>query len=783
MIATLVLGSPAWVLPATILSVVAFVVLCWGYLRAGTSPVTKLCAALLKTLGIVALAICLIEPLFSGVRPRPGANLFLLLADNSQSLQLHDAGAKETRGQRMHSELTRKSQWRARLEQDFDVRRYFFDTRLRPVANFDELSFDGNGTSVVGSLDSVSKRFRDRPQAGVLLVTDGNATDIVDDEAAWEEWPPVYPVIVGSTRAGRDISIQRVDVTQTNFEAAPVTVRAEIATVGFAQERIVVEMVSPSGEVVEKQTVQVDDDRTLKTRFTLRPESTGIEFYQLRVAAEDHVKDRDTPADGDEATLANNTRLVMIDRGGGPYRILYVCGRPNWEFKFLRRALDEDEEIDLVGLVRIARREPKFNFLSRRDESTNPLFRGFENPDEEQAERYDQPVLLRLGTRDEAELRDGFPKAADQLYEYHAVVLDDLERDFFTHDQMAMLQKFVSLRGGGLLMLGGQESFSGGQFMRTPIGDMLPVYLDRLPAGPEDASYRLSLTREGWLQPWVRVRKTEDEERRRLLAMPDFQTLNRSAGIKPGATVLASVREADGTEFPALVEQRFGKGKSAALLIGDLWRWELRRPSNQEQRDLRQAWRQTIRWLVADVPGRIEVDLQRTKNDSLGPVSLRVQVRGVTFEPLDNASVVAVVTAPDGGELKLKAEPVNEASGVFTASYSPRLPGAYRAKIDVTAADGSDVGSREVGWAAEPAADEFRELEPNRQLLEKLAKKTRGEVLELDELDDFVDDLPNRKIPVVEPWIYPLWHQPMVFFFAILCLTAEWGLRRWKGLP
>ena len=41
-----------------------------------------------------------------------------------------------------------------------------------------------------------------------------------------------------------------------------------------------------------------------------------------------------------EATLANNRRLATVDRGGGPYRVLYVGGRPNWEFKFLRRAVE-----------------------------------------------------------------------------------------------------------------------------------------------------------------------------------------------------------------------------------------------------------------------------------------------------------------------------------------------------------------------------------------------------------------------------------------------------------
>src|SRR5207245_1480430 len=98
------------------------------------------------------------------------------------------------------------------------------------------------------------------------------------------------------------------------------------------------------------------------------------------------------------------------------------------------------------------------------------LFEGFDHPEAETAERYDQPVLVRLNTADEAELRDGFPKAADELFRYHAVVLDDVEAGFFTPDQLALLRTFVSQRGGGLLMLGGPDAFADGRYDRTPVG-------------------------------------------------------------------------------------------------------------------------------------------------------------------------------------------------------------------------------------------------------------------------------------------------------------------------
>jgi hypothetical protein len=64
-----------------------------------------------------------------------------------------------------------------------------------------------------------------------------------------------------------------------------------------------------------------------------------------------------------------------------------------------------------------------------------------------------------------------------------------------------------------------------------------------------------------------------------------------------------------------------------------------------------------------------------------------------------------------------------------------------------------------------------------------MARETGGEVITPQQLERFVADLPNRKIPITEHWIYPLWHRPLMFLVAIGLLIGEWGLRRWRGLP
>ena len=785
---TLIWGAPNWVyLAVAALGLVALAVLLQAYLRAASTSAVRTTAASLKTLACASLLFCLLEPSCSGIRPRPGTNLFVLLADNSQSLQVRDQDASTSRGQQLQELLKQESLWQTRLGQDFDIRRYRFDRRLESVDDFASLAFDGSASSLATSLETIARRFQGRPVAGVLLFTDGNATDIDENVFDAGGLPPVYPVLAGADGPGKDISVNRISVSQTSFEAAPVTVMAEIVTHGYQEEAVVAELLDDSGEQLQQQIAKdVEDGKPFVLRFQLQPEQAGVSFYRLRAFAQSEQElftEDDEPAESQEATLANNSRLALVDRGGGPYRVLYVSGRANWEFKFLRRALEDDAEVNLVGLIRVAKREPKFEFRSRRGESTNPLFRGFGNEDDDTAEQYDEPVLLRLGTVDQEELRHGFPKAADQLYRYDAVILDDLEAQYFTQDQMLLLQRFVSHRGGGFLMLGGNESFAKGNYERTPIGEMLPVYLDRLPKSPPDLRFRLSLTQEGWLQPWIRVRANEEDEQSRLNAMPDFETVNRVQGIKPGATVLATVTPSEGKTRPALVTQRFGKGRASALLMGDMWRWALERDGSDQQRDLEKTWRQTLRWLVANVPRQIELDASRKPNDPNQTMQLTVRVNDVKYEPLDNASVSVRVTAPDGSSLDLTAEPSEQLAGVYETAYVPRQPGAYRARATVAAADGSNVGQRDTGWATEPATEEFRRLAPNPAFLERIASETGGEVVPADGLAGFVSSLQNRKVPVTEHWISPLWHHWAILTFAILCLTGEWGVRRWKGLP
>lgn len=776
-------AAKEWLWPAAGLFLAGLFFIWRSY--AGTTLPTALralCFAL-KAIGLALLLSILFEPTWTTTRPREGANFFAVIADNSIGLQLRDTGESKTRGEGLRDLLTSNhSSWLTHLEETYLVRRYLFDARLEGLRDFAQLNFEGRATALGGALRSAAERFQGQPLAGILLFTDGNATDLESGFTAVPGLPPVYPVVVGSDSPLSDVAVNNIGVTQTAFEDAPVTLTATVDASNFENEKVFARVIL-NGQTVAQQTVEAHKKVDhIPFRFQLKPDQPGISFYELKVGLEEKEGRTNAPA---EATLYNNSRVIPVDRGKGKHRILYVSGRPNWEFKFMNRALAADPQVELLGLIRIARREPKFTFRGRTGESSNPLFRGF-NQVSEETERYDQPVIIRVNTKDENELRGGFPKTAEDLYGYEAVILDDLEAEFFNPDQMMLVQHYVSERGGGFLMLGGADSLQDGKYLRTPIGEMLPAYLDRIGPGTTGGVFRLELTREGWLQPWIRLRTTEEEERERLSALPAFQVLNRLREVKPGASVLAIARDNLGTQYPAIAVQRFGSGRVATVALGDLWRGGL--GDEKRQADLGKTWRQMLRWLSADVPKPFELTVSSPGADS--DITLNVKARDKSFKPLENANVQISIRPPGSAGntngptnlVTLTADASDSEPGQYRATYIPRESGGYLATAMINDVNGVKAGEAEAGWASEPLAIEFASLQPNKALLEDIARKSGGEVVAANRLDQFVQALKKKKAPVVETYSYPIWHTSAFFVLALVCFVSEWGIRRVKGL-
>ena len=784
MLAAFSLGNQSSIWLVCLLLISAAFLLWLGYRRNFLSTPLKFLAGSLKILGIALFTICLVDPLWSSSQTVPGENLFLILVDNSRSMNLKDDD-ESSRADSVRSILLTQMAWQTRLSQDFHVRRYEFDRTLRRVTDFKTSTFQGTQSDLKRALSTLKKRIGQQPVAGVLLFSDGNATDLSNATFQSNDLPPIYPVRFPRNSQIADLAVGSIQIKTSAFEDAPVTILAEAHALELSGKRIVAKLFDRKNRLVERQTSNVaSKDETLTFRFQFRPLEKGLKFYRFEVIAVETGSIEPSVEESsviEEATLENNQRTFTLKHGGEKKRILYLSGRPNWEFKFLNRAMADDTEIELAALIRIAKKEPKFEFRGRKDESSNPLFRGFKKEADDQTEKYDQAVILRLNMKDGEELRNGFPQKPEELFGFHAVILDDIETGFFTQEQSQLLEKFVSERGGSLLVLGGLESFrrNRSQFV---FERLLPVYLDDAQLPMKHSNYHLLLTRAGWLKPWVRLRKTENEEQVRLSKMPAFRTLNRVRDIKPAAMVLAEVADSHRNKFPALVVQQYGKGKSAALLVGDFWRWGLKK--DLDDRDLAKAWRQMLRWLVADTPQQIETQLTHEKNDDTDRMKISVRVRDPAHRLLDNAKVRIALATPDGKTIVLDGkEKATQEQGLYEVGFTPRTVGVYRVAVSAADEQGKLLGESQTGWVHEPNRQEFATVRPNDELLQSLATQTGGEVVPAADLQEFVASLPSRPAPVTQIAMHPLWHQPWLMLFALGCLISEWGIRRWKGMP
>lgn len=789
-LATIAFANESWGWVAITLGAGSLLVLFLSYRNSPLRGGSKWFALALKAVGLVLLALALMEPVHLEEQPKKNANDLVILADNSSGLAIPLSAEEQLSSAQLKKALTTDDptlfpDWIESLGDTFRLQTFLFDRTLRRTTDFHDLEFDRPNSQLGNALAGISQRFQNRPLAATVVLTDGNATDaaalaqwLADLKENGEKTAPIYPVVIGEPNPeAHDLALGNIDVETSPFEDARVSLTVAARSIGKAGTTAAVVVSNENDEEIGRKEVVFPaniGDQTLPVRLRLAAIPPGVSFLKVRI--------EDTATEPKpELTDRNNQQEVVVNQGSGPYRILYVSGRPNWEYKFLRRALSQDAEIDLVGLIRIAKREPKFEWRGRTGESSNPLFRGFQSDIPEETQRYDEPVFVRLNTSGPEELRNGFPKAEEDLFpRYRAIIFDDVEAEQFTQEQQELVDRFVTRRGGTVIMLGGQESFQAGGWENTPIGRLLPVYLEDLGRGAPSLEAAFNLTREGWLESWMRLRASQEEEYNRLAYMTPFFAVNQIRAIKPGASVLATVNDSEERSLPAIITQRYGEGKTAAVTIGDFWRWGMK--DAEQQGALGKTWRQLLRWGVTEVPARVSLEKEEIDPGGIPLTKLSVRVREKDFEPQDNATVLLTVTDREGKNTLITAEPSLNEPGLFTAEYASEESRGYRIEATVVDGDGVEIGRDEVARALNAEANEFAGLGPNLAQLQAIADLTGGQLLELTGVDQLPGLLEKLDLPVSEVRQHPLWHTPWLFLLALAFFVGEWVVRRRQGV-
>ena len=182
------------------------------------------------------------------------------------------------------------------------------------MTDFAGIGFDGNSSNLGSALRTLAERYRGAPVAGLLLFSDGNATDLGATLPDLKGMPPIYPVVADRESADDKRPATwpwpSVRASQTLFEDTPVTIDAKVEAAASAGARSTSSCATASRQVVAQPARhrRGADQQTLPVRFQVRPAAPGLVPYRVTVTG-----------GRDEATPLNNSRLLLVERPhGGP---------------------------------------------------------------------------------------------------------------------------------------------------------------------------------------------------------------------------------------------------------------------------------------------------------------------------------------------------------------------------------------------------------------------------------------------------------------------------------
>ncbi|MDR1480254.1 MAG: VWA domain-containing protein [Planctomycetaceae bacterium] len=84
-------------------------------------------------------------------------------------------------------------------------------------------------------------------------------------------------------------------------------------------------------------------------------------------------------------------------------------------------------------------------------------------------------AMFEQGLKVEVRPIEGIPKTADKFMQFDAIIISDVPAAAFSLQQMDLIREYVYDFGGGLIMIGGENSFGQGGYYKTVIEDILPV--------------------------------------------------------------------------------------------------------------------------------------------------------------------------------------------------------------------------------------------------------------------------------------------------------------------
>ena len=728
---------PLWLLALAVLA--AGAALFWHMRRnrgllTGARPIA---IWLLETALIALVLLMLWHPAISIATLRPQQNVVTVLLDDSRSMGIVEDG--KSRLDAAKDLLTRDLS--PSLSKKFQVRLYRFGKDLqrvdRPETQLASIAPDENATRIGESLNQAMSEASTLPLGAIVLMSDGadNSGGLDSDTIARirQKRIPVHTIGFGREKLPKDIEITDVTLPARALADSRLNAQVQFRQYGYARGKARLS-VRDGGKVLASQPIDLKGDGVVHSEsLVFNAGAAGPRNLQIGI----------DPLPGEE-NKANNVLTRLVNVSARKPRILYIEGEPRWEYKFIRRAIEEDHSLELVSLLRTT-----------------------------------QNKNYRQGIANAKELEEGFPAKAEELFAYDGLIVGSVEASYFTPSQQELIVQFANRRGGGVLFLAGRFGLADGGYSKSPVADMLPIRLFSAAYTFHRDYSTAELTQAGQDSLICRFEENRDKNMERWKKMPQIANYQVVGDAKPGAVTLMDVRPPGRGRSPLLVVQNYGRGRAAVLATAGTWRWQMQQEVADKTHEM--FWQQLLRWLVSETPGQVASSTPHQVLSDETKIHMRVEARDKGFQPLGNARVEARVIGPGNLSETVALAPQPFEPGVYTTDWTAERPGSYLAEV-VASNDKGEAGRDTLMFRREDGVAENFRTTQNKELLQRLSEQTGGRYYTAGNAKRLTDEISLSEAGITSHETRDLWDMPIVLLLALALRSGEWLLRRKWGV-
>ena len=280
--------------------VVLLIILIFILYRRTTTPANlrlKTVLILLRSLALIILLLCLLQPMVTISSPKPRESFVGLLIDSSNSMSIRDMDQALSRGETAMDLLYGEDGLIERLRENFTLRIFSFDRTTRPLLDPEDASFSGSKTHTAMAMRHAAEAMEGLPFEALVLVTDGidnSSEDPLHMASILQAGKtPVHVIGVGVDTAARDIEISQVSTSGSVMEAGIFEVHVTVQSHGYTDQ--VTDLLIEFGEeIVSARKIKLGPENTLQ-RFTfhLTPIQEGALVYSCLLYTSPSPRDED----------------------------------------------------------------------------------------------------------------------------------------------------------------------------------------------------------------------------------------------------------------------------------------------------------------------------------------------------------------------------------------------------------------------------------------------------------------------------------------------------------